>query len=129
MVKDLINIGRPKMRFMPLLIIIALVILGGYGMSANREFPVDIYKKGEIAIGFKKGISKEEAEIFLKAFNFKFENTLQINLGKEFFYQSGEKYIVIVPIGEENMWAKRFTADDRVYQASLHPNDEKMLLD
>ena len=117
------------MRFMPLLIIIALVILGGYGMSANREFPVDIYKKGEIAIGFKKGISKEEAEIFLKAFNFKFENTLQINLGKEFFYQSGEKYIVIVPIGEENMWAKRFTADDRVYQASLHPNDEKMLLD
>src|SRR3989344_2893046 len=61
-------------------------------------------EKGRIVVGFKKGISQTEAEALLRKNKLEFLKTDNINQGQKFFYESGEKFIVAVPIGQEQLW-------------------------
>jgi hypothetical protein len=72
------------------------------------------YVKGIIVVGFKKGVSRESAESVLKKYNIKFENTPFPNQGKKFFYETGEKYSVQVPAGEEMRWIEKLEKEEKV---------------
>lgn len=121
------------MRYLSLVFLVAVssvFLMGGYGMCKNFEARTDMYKKGEVAVGFKKGVIKKDAEAVFKKYGLNnYQGDASINFGKRFFYESGEKYIVYVPKGEEIIWSQRLSKESEVYRAGSHPDYDKVQLD
>jgi len=89
----------------------------------------DLYVKGDVVVGFEKNISQEEAEAILSQYNLVYTKTIDVNLGKIFFYETGEKFIIKVPEGKENYWIDILNKEEGVYGASQHPDPRKILVD
>lgn len=62
------------------------------------------YIGGEIVVGFKKEVSRKDAETVLVKYGFPFEWNAVPQVGKGFIYETGEKFVVKVPKGEEVKW-------------------------
>lgn len=84
---------------------------------------------GEIVVGFKKGIAAEEAEQLIKSYGLRFLKTDDVNMGKKFFYETGERYIVYVPPGAEEEWLEKFKRSKIVVQVGCHPDSKKVFVD
>ena len=89
----------------------------------------DIYIDGQVVVGFQKEASQQQAETLLNELGYKYEKTDSINLGKEFFYSTGHKYIVYVKKGDENKVADKLLSSKLVLTAQRHPDSSKVLID
>lgn len=92
--------------------------------------PDDLYIHGEIVVGFEKGVSREEAEKILSKYKLKIGNSGHpINLGRWFFYETGEKFIIQVPEGKEDYWIKKLKREKKIKHVSTHADDNKIMVD
>lgn len=121
------------MKWKWVLVLTTLVILGFFVWSAyylmpqrNQPIqPVDVdsvVEGGKIVIGFKKGVSQLEAETLLKKYGLEFLRTNDVNRGQKFFYETGEKFIVTVPAGEEQIWINKLGELPEVYKTNWYIN-------
>ena len=91
-----------------------------------EEYP---YVKGDVVVGFEKNVSLEEAEAILSKYNLSYIKTKNVNLGKIFFYETEEKFIIKVPEGKEDYWMDVLNKEEKVYGAYPHPDPAKALVD
>ena len=87
------------------------------------------YEKGILAVGFKKGVSQAIAEEILKSLNLKYRRTKNLNMGKRFFYKTGEKFLVRVPDGEELIWLEKLNKIPEIEATGLSVDPRKALID
>lgn len=87
------------------------------------------YVKGALVVGFKKGVTQARAEEILKNYSIKYERTNDVNMGKRFYYETGEKFLVIVPEGEEQIRLEKFRKMQEVKAAGHYPDPDKILVD
>lgn len=109
-----------------------LVIVGGCKMKkkpTDKEVLAEMEKvtqnrnldvPGEIVVGFKKGISREQAETVIKKYNLAYEWNENPSAGKKFYYETGEKFVVKVPTGEEQKWIETFNKEPNVKMTTTH---------
>ena len=84
---------------------------------------------GEVVVGFKKGVSQADAEELLSRFKLSFIRTKNVNMGKGFFYETGENFIIKVPAGKEKHWIHELESESTVKQAAYHNDPTKVILD
>ena len=84
---------------------------------------------GEIVVGFHKDVAIDTAESLLRRHGVRFERTDDVNMGKTFFYETGAKFIVTVPVGEEQRWLDRFSQEASVKSAGRHNDPTRILVD
>ena len=111
---------------------IAAVIIAGFFLFVMNNKSVDIASladKGKIVVGFKKDVSQLEAENILNKYGLEFLRTGDVNQGKIFFYESGEKFIVKVPEGKEQIWIDKFNALSEIYKANWYITPIKVVVD
>jgi len=87
------------------------------------------YVKGALVVGFKKGVSPARAENILKNYRLKYERTNDVNMGKKFHYETGEKFLVVVPDGEEQIWLEKFKKIPEVKATGRYLDPDKVLVD
>ena len=97
----------------------------GADVNANDSY----YVKGALVVGFEKGVSRARAEKIVKNYSIKYERTHLVNMGRKFHDKTGEKFLVMVPEGEEQIWLEKFKKMQEVKAAGLYPDPEKILLD
>ena len=91
---------------------ILIFVLGGCQM-AEKE-------RSEIAVGFEKGVSQEKAENILSKYKLEFEKRDNLNMGKVFFYETGEKYLIKVPKGAESKWIDKLNEEETIKKVGIH---------
>ena len=111
------------------LVIAVAVAMEGCGISDKRIAEDYTTIKGEVVIGFVKGVSESNAEIFLRKSKLEFLKTDDVNMGKKFFYETGEIYIVYVPAGKEKYWVVQLRKAKIVKDAYFHIDPSKILVD
>ena len=87
------------------------------------------YEKGILAVGFKKGVSQAIAEEILKSLNLKYRRTKNLNMGKRFFYKTGEKFLVRVPDGEELIWLEKLNKIPEIEATGLSVDPRRARID
>lgn len=83
----------------------------------------------KIVVGFKKGVSQEKAEEYLKNEKVEFTKTGDINAGKIFFYNTGLKYITTVPFSDTDNQIANFKSSPLVYDALRYSNNPNEIID
>lgn len=95
--------------------------------SVQQEGVQEInYIQGEIVVGFKKDVSKEAAEAVLQKTGMPFRKAEHYYTDKGFFYNTGEKFIVTVPKGEEAHWMDMLEKEQTVASTSLNYDPTKI---
>jgi hypothetical protein len=94
--------------------------------AANDE---GVYVKGVLVVGFKKDVSQATAEGILNNLGLKFNRTNDTNRGMKFFTETGEKYQVRVPTGEEEQWLEKILKISEVKDAGRYVDPAKVLVD
>lgn len=125
-----------------------IAIIAGIFLFMREDRPVDLDSlsdRGLIVVGFKKGISQLEAENLLKEYELQFLRTNNVNQGKIFFNESGEKFIVYipqilvveagegftgdVPAANQKMWIDKFNELPQIYKANKYIDPGKVIVD
>lgn len=88
--------------------------------SNNKEEKASGLMDGVIAVAFQKNASQDAAEKLLKKFNLKFKQVRFLNLGKVTEMESGLKYLVEVPVGQEANWINKIEKQKIVKTASSY---------
>lgn len=87
----------------------------------------------KIIVGFKKGVSQEKAEEYLKSKKVEFTRTEDVNMGKVFLYNTDLKYIVTVQTYGSSIWSSywiaNFNSNPLVYDAAKYSNNPNELID
>ncbi|MBI4396587.1 MAG: hypothetical protein HY548_05795 [Elusimicrobia bacterium] len=97
----------------------------GDQMKSSKE---EVFS-GEVVIGFRKGVSPADAVAVLSKFGLKFAKTNNVNMGKVFFNETGERFIVKVPEGQEGKWIESLSKENGVYGAGPHYNPAVIHID
>lgn len=93
------------------------------------SFPGQIIKTQKIVVGFKKGVSQEKAEEYLRSEKVEFTRTENVNMGKIFFYNTDLKYIIAVSLSETDNRIAKFNSNPLVYDATKYSNNPNELID
>lgn len=97
-------------------------------------YPITVVTE-KIVVGFKKGVSQEEAEEYLKTKKVEFTSAEDVNMGKVFFYNTGLKYIVVVSSFESSKafitsnWIAEFESSPLIYDAAIYSSNSNELID
>lgn len=83
----------------------------------------------KIIVGFKKGVSQEKAEEYLKNEKAKFTRTENANMGKIFFYNTDLKYIVTSSFFDVDKLIVKFKSSPLVYDALKYSNNPNEIID
>ncbi len=118
-------------------IIISFDLNSGFGNWLEKltgQVPIQsadsgIYVKGVLVVGFKKDVSQTKAEQILNNFGLKFQRTDEVNMGMKFDTETGEKFVVKVPAGEEQPWLDKILKISEVKSAGRYVNPDKVLVD
>ena len=105
------------------------ILMEGCDLNGKRiaeDYPTI---KGEVVVGFMKGVSQTDAEILLKSNKLEFLKTDDVNMGKKFFYETDERYVVKVPVGKETYWVEKLRKEKIVKDAYYHNDPSKILVD
>lgn len=110
------------------LIALVLLLIGGYAM--RKAHPnADAVIHGEIIVGFKKGVTLEEAQAVMKKFGLEFTQSEHVNLGRVFYDKTDLKFVVKVPNGKEGEWCQNLVHEPGVYDTDLSYDPQKMIVD
>ena len=96
------------------------VILFCFVMTGCRAPDSSKVILSEIAVGFEKGVSQKEAEDILVKYKIKFEKRDDLNMGKHFFYTTGEKFLIKVPKGQEKIWIEKLSKEKAIKEVGIH---------
>ena len=107
-----------------------IILIGIWFINSPKSTAImsDIFP-GEVVVGFEKGVSQADAEELLSRFKLSFIRTKNVNMGKGFFYETGENFIIKVPAGKEKHWIHELESESTVKQAAYHNDPTKVILD
>jgi len=123
------NFGFKTIKDFVVIAITVLLISGGCKMAEKEKFDRSEIIEGEVVVGFEKGVSQTDAEALLSKYNLEFIRTGDVNMGKAFFYETGEKFIVKVSKGKEEYWMDKLEKERTVKKTGFHVDPTKMLID
>jgi hypothetical protein len=85
--------------------------------------------KGELVVAFQKQESELEAVRILKKTGLKFRRTEDINMGRYYAVETGPKFIVYVPLGQEDTWEATLKKNNAIVLVNEHYDPSKLILD
>ena len=74
-------------------------------------------------------MTKKKAEDVLTQYKLAFVRTKNVNMGKAFFYNTDESFIVKVPAGEERHWVDVLQKEPDVFDLGAHYDEKVVTLD
>lgn len=84
---------------------------------------------GEIVVGFQKDIPANMALSVLGKHALAFKRADDVNMGKKFFYETGVRFIVTVPPGDEEKWIAILSKETEVRALGRHFDPKELLID
>ena len=98
------------MRFSKLFNLFLFVILGGIMPSCGEQTT-------DIIVVFKKDIPIEQADVVMKKLKLSYHEGMDSSKGKLYFYATGPKFIVKVPLSHKDEFMKKIMEDQIVFEA------------